>query len=109
MTPDEAIEQAQLMIRWAESVQAGKPITIQCRNRWNSLPKRCSSDAGWYVCTDPPVWNFYLGEYRERPREPRRWTIATKHDGHYHVCWTPRQCKSDGYEIVEVVEVIHES
>lgn len=67
MTPEKMIEQAELMLRYAKSVQEGKPIELECRslsmNTWGSLAK------------DGPNWNFGYAEYREKPKPQLLWAV----------------------------------
>lgn len=58
MTPDQLIEQCRLAIRWAESVKAGTPIEIECKE---------SGHLNW-LSLNTPNWRFDRFEYREKTR-----------------------------------------
>ena len=63
MTPEDTMAAADLMRRYAESVQAGKPIVVQIsrwdRDKWIEQ-KNCT-----------PAWDWQLWQYRERPEPPK--------------------------------------
>ena len=94
MTPDQLIEQCRLAIRWAESVKSGKEIEIQMRMFNGEWANRFSNQ-----------WYFTSGcEYREKPKEPRRWKVGINHAG--VICSCSDCTGNPSSEIVEVVEVL---
>jgi hypothetical protein len=103
MTPDETIAAADLMRRYAESVKAGKPITLQCKS-W--------SNGEWNDIVGIVPWSHAIAEYREKPREPReprRWKIGIMPNGIIHT-YNDQCCEFHCYsEVVEVVEVLCDS
>lgn len=65
MKPEKAIQQAQLMLKWAKSVKEGNPIKIEHRSGVNQP---------WLQSN--PDWQPDL-EYREKPKEPlQAWLIC---------------------------------
>lgn len=58
MTAQETREAAKLMTEYATSVEAGKPIEIECRTRVGDHP---------WESTSMPIWDFYGCEYRKKP------------------------------------------
>jgi hypothetical protein len=80
------------MIRWAESVKTGKPITIQ---------RRLQGHLSWETSVDEPGW--YAGyEYREQPQPFEAWVAISD-------CYRTREDASravkDGYGIIHVRQV----
>lgn len=65
MTPEQGIEQAEVMRRWHEQQMLPE-------SERDILEFKQFGD--WQVVTEP-VWNFYLGEYRLRKR-PRQKTVT---------------------------------
>jgi hypothetical protein len=67
MTPEETIDRAQLMMKWAESVRAGKPMKIQCRRIGTTI---------WTDIQDSPEW-CGSSEYREKPKPREFWAVTS--------------------------------
>lgn len=101
MTPDEILELAKLMIRYAESVKEGKPIVVQCRYKDRKL--RAGNDK--WCSTYPPQWDNNR-EYREKPQLREFW-INVYSTGCYFPYTTKAEAESRAQECTICPSIIH--
>lgn len=102
MTPEKLIEQCELAIRWAKSVQAGEPIKVQ--------HKAYGFEMNW--SDSPPAWDIGSFEYREKPKPIERFLVLNESNdtvGVYGATYkelAENFAKRNGLRVVHMREVV---